>query len=64
MSKRELIGERGLELQSAPPWFAGVDIRGLSDYCRRAILQRVKDKRIGGEWKSVRVEASPEVPGA
>jgi hypothetical protein len=44
VSERELIGECSLELQPASSWFAGVDVRGLSDDSRRAILRRVKDK--------------------
>jgi intergrase/recombinase len=37
------MGEFNLELQ-ADGWFMKVDVRGLGDDCRRAILQRVKDR--------------------
>jgi hypothetical protein len=37
------MGELALELRSAP-WFERVDVRGISDDSRRAILRRVKDK--------------------
>jgi intergrase/recombinase len=37
------MGEFNLELQ-ADGWFMKVDVKGLGDDCRRAILQRVKDR--------------------
>jgi intergrase/recombinase len=37
------MGEFALELRLAP-WFERVDVRGISDDSRRAILRRVKDK--------------------
>ena len=40
----ELLGELIGDVPSSPRWFERVDVRGLGDDSRRAILERVKEK--------------------
>ena len=41
---RELRRELPVGLHTSDPWFARVDVGGLSDDSRRSILQKVKDR--------------------
>ena len=41
-------------VQSPPRWFERVDVRGLGDYSRRAILERVR-KKLGLTYSVLRI---------